>query len=82
MKYDSYEPFIYYSDVRLPEKFQELFKEAKKDGKDFSFVVLIVKDNQGTQYEITVKKDREMIMQEYLKKLSSLDLRVLSYLKS
>jgi hypothetical protein len=81
MKDNSYEPFTYYSDVRLPEKFRELLAEAKKEGKG-NLSVLIVKDEQGTQYEITVKKDRENVAQKYLKNLSSLDLRLLSYLKS
>jgi hypothetical protein len=80
VKNNNHEPFVYYSDVRLPEKFRELLAEAKKEGKG-NLSVLIVKDDQGTQYEIIVKKDRENAVQRYLKKFSSLDLLFRCYSK-
>lgn len=78
MSNSKYETFLYHSDVRLPDKFKKLLEEAKKEGKGYTFTVLIVKDKSGNQYELTLRKDRDAALQRYLKKFTSLDLLIRS----
>ena len=81
MKDSSFDAFLYHSDVKLPERLKKLLDEAKKEGKGYAFTVLIVKDKSGNQYELTLRKDQDAALQRYLKKFTSLDLLVRSFLE-
>ena len=71
MSTDKIEPFVYHSDYKIPDRLKELIIEAKKAGKGSPLSVLVVRDTEGNEYEIVLRKDRERAWQRYFKKYIS-----------
>jgi hypothetical protein len=63
-----YEPFFYYSNARIPQKFTELLKEAKAEGKGFLYSILVLKDNAGNQYEVVLRREKETARKRFFSK--------------
>lgn len=76
MKDDQYEPFFYYSDIKLPPKFAKLVKEAKAEGKGFPYSILVIKDGSGNQYQLVLSRDKEVARKKFFSKNPFWDLYV------
>lgn len=73
MKNIANEEFYYHCDIRLPEKFVELFKEAKKDAGD-CLPVLIIKDRKGEKYQVISVKEKEIFNKKKLSEIKKINI--------
>ena len=67
-----FEPFFFHSNIKLPKKLKDVFEEAKKESNRYLFPVLVMRDDSGNQYDLTIHKDKNAL--KYLEKFSQLEL--------